>query len=98
MNCDSTVTGPINLGNPSELTMLALAKKILYLTKSASELEYSPLPSDDPLMRKPDITLAERQLCWAPHTTLDFGLTKTIEYFQCLAESRNFSARKEVLV
>jgi UDP-glucuronate decarboxylase len=73
--------GPVNLGNPSELTMLDLARKVIELTGSRSTLVFGPLPDDDPVRRCPDVSLANEKLGWAPHTTLDDGLTKTIAYF-----------------
>jgi UDP-glucuronate decarboxylase len=74
-------SGPINLGNPEEFTILELAKKILVLTKSSSKLVYKPLPQDDPKQRKPDITLAKKMLDWQPQIQLNEGLIKTINYF-----------------
>jgi UDP-glucuronate decarboxylase len=74
-------SGPINLGNPEEFTILELAKKILRLTKSSSKLVYKPLPQDDPKQRKPDITLAKKMLDWQPQIQLNEGLIKTINYF-----------------
>lgn len=75
-------TGPVNLGNPSELTMLELAEKILNLTDSHSKIIYQPLPQDDPAQRKPSIELAKRELNWKPQVKLDEGLIKTINYFK----------------
>ena len=83
MNTDSSCTGPINLGNPGEFTILELAQKIIDITKSSSKITYKPLPQDDPLQRKPDISLAEKKLGgWKPTCNLDEGLLKTIEYFK----------------
>ena len=76
------VTGPVNLGNPGEFTILELAQKIIELTGSKSELVFHPLPSDDPAQRKPDITLAVSALGWEPGIALEQGLLKTIEYFR----------------
>lgn len=73
--------GPVNLGNPNEITMLELAKKIVELTNSDSKVVFKELPQDDPLQRKPEIFLAKEKLNWAPTITLDEGLKKTIEYF-----------------
>jgi len=73
--------GPINLGNPVEFTMLALAQTVIRLTHSSSRLVYMPLPTDDPLQRKPDITLAKNKLDWTPSIKLEDGLQKTIAYF-----------------
>ena len=73
------ITGPINLGNPVEFTMLELAKKILDITNSCSSIDFLPLPSDDPKQRKPDITTAEEILNWKPKVDLEIGLRETIE-------------------
>ena len=81
MDSDAEVTGPINLGNPTEFTMIELAKLVLELTASSSELVYMTLPSDDPRQRQPDITQARETLGWQPTIALRDGLTKTIEYF-----------------
>ena len=78
------VTGPINLGNPDELTVKALAERIVALTGSRSTIEYRPLPQDDPRQRRPDITRARSTLGWAPSTALDDGLRKTVAYFEAL--------------
>lgn len=74
-------TGPVNLGNPSEFTILELAEKIINLTKSSSKIIHKPLPSDDPTQRCPDISLAEEKLGWSPKIELEEGLSKTIAYF-----------------
>jgi UDP-glucuronate decarboxylase len=84
MNSDAALLGPVNMGNPSEFTMLELAEKVLKLTKSKSGLVFKPLPSDDPKQRCPDITLAKRELDWSPQVDLEFGLTKTIAYFKSI--------------
>lgn len=73
--------GPINLGNPVEFTMLELAQTVIRLTNSSSQLVFMPLPTDDPLQRKPDITLAQNKLGWTPSISLEAGLQKTIAYF-----------------
>jgi UDP-glucuronate decarboxylase len=73
---------PINLGNPSEFTMLELAEKVIRLTNSKSELIFEKLPVDDPRQRKPDISLAQSKLNWNPEVDLDSGLLRTIEYFE----------------
>ncbi|MCX7590528.1 MAG: SDR family oxidoreductase [Kiritimatiellae bacterium] len=78
----SRETGPINLGNPREMTVLELAEKILKLTGSESRIVFKPLPVDDPKVRQPNITLAKRLLGWEPRVDLDEGLPKTIEYFR----------------
>ena len=77
-------TGPVNIGNPGEFTMLELAKKVIELTQSSSKLVYRPLPSDDPLQRKPVIELAKDKLNWEPTIMLEEGLKKTIEYFKSI--------------
>jgi UDP-glucuronate decarboxylase len=82
MATPDSFTGPVNLGNPAEFTILELAKKVLELTGSASALEYKPLPQDDPLQRKPDIALAARHLLWQPRIALDEGLKRTVAYFR----------------
>jgi len=76
------LTGPINMGNPNEFTILELAKKVIKLTKSKSKIVYKPLPLDDPMMRQPDISLAKKELNWSPNIELDEGLLKTIEFFK----------------
>jgi dTDP-glucose 4,6-dehydratase len=73
---------PVNLGNPAEMTVLELAKKIIELTGSDSKIAFKPLPVDDPKVRQPDITKAKRVLKWEPKVSLDDGLGKTIEYFR----------------
>ena len=82
MNTDESVTGPINLGNPVEFTVLELAQKIIDLTGSKSKIIYQDLPVDDPTQRKPDITKAKNILGWEPKINLEDGLLKTIEYFK----------------
>ncbi len=74
--------GPVNIGNPGEFTVLELAEKVLRLTGSRSGIEYRPLPSDDPVKRCPDISLAREKLGWEPRVALEEGLTKTIPYFR----------------
>jgi UDP-glucuronate decarboxylase len=75
-------TGPVNLGNPIEMTMIELAEHVLRFTGSKSKLIHKPLPPDDPTRRKPDIALANRNLGWAPHVKLEQGVKETIEYFK----------------
>lgn len=82
MDSPTSVTGPINLGNPHEFSMLELARMVLALTNSSSPLIYKPLPSDDPKQRQPDITLARTLLGWEPLISLETGLKKTIAYFE----------------
>ena len=81
MNTDD-FTGPVNIGNPGEFTMLELANKVIELTGSKSKIVYRPLPSDDPMQRKPVIELAKEKLGWQPTIALEEGLKKTIEYFR----------------
>jgi UDP-glucuronate decarboxylase len=75
-------TGPVNLGNPREFTILELAEKVLAMTKSRSKIVYKPLPADDPTQRQPDIALAKKTLSWEPHVPLEDGLRETIDYFK----------------
>jgi UDP-glucuronate decarboxylase len=75
-------TGPVNIGNPDEYTILDFAKKIITMTNSKSQIAYKPLPSDDPSQRMPDITLAAEKLGWKPKVSVDEGLRRTIEYFK----------------
>jgi UDP-glucuronate decarboxylase len=84
MNSPAGFTGPVNLGNPGEFTIRQLAEQVLAKTGSSSKLVNKPLPQDDPLQRKPDISLAKEALGWAPTISLDQGLEKTIEYFRSL--------------
>ena len=81
MNSPDDVTGPINTGNPGEFTILELAKKVISMTNSRSEIIFEPLPSDDPRQRQPDISLAKEKLGWEPKISLDDGLRPTIDYF-----------------
>ena len=81
MSDTNGIIGPVNLGNPSESTILEIAKAILSLTKSRSKIIFNPLPPDDPERRCPDITLAKKILNWEPRVVLGDGLLKTIEYF-----------------
>jgi UDP-glucuronate decarboxylase len=75
-------TGPINIGNPGEFTILGLAEQVLEKTQSKSKITFHPLPGDDPLQRQPDIALAKEALDWEPTIALDEGLQKTIKYFK----------------
>lgn len=79
---DDDFTGPVNLGNPGEFTILELAEKIIELTGSKSKIKNMPLPSDDPTQRRPDIELAKKMLNWEPTVQLENGLRKTINYFE----------------
>lgn len=82
MASPSGFTGPVNIGNPGEFTILELAQKVIALTGSASKIIYKPLPPDDPMMRRPDISLAKKELNWEPGIQLEQGLAATIEYFR----------------
>ena len=87
MNTPDEVTGPVNIGNPGEFTILELAELVIELTSSRSKIVRRPLPSDDPKQRQPDISKARELLHWEPVTPLREGLTKTIEYFDQLLKS-----------
>jgi UDP-glucuronate decarboxylase len=82
MEADKSVSGPINLGNPNEFTMLELAQKVIKLTNSESKIIYQPLPEDDPRQRQPNIDKAKNILGWQPVTQLNEGLDKTVTYFE----------------
>jgi len=82
MASDNSFTGPINIGNPGEFTMIELAEKVLALTNSSSNLIHKPLPKDDPRQRKPNIDMAKTVLGWEPKIVLTDGLSKTIDYFR----------------
>ncbi len=84
MNSESGFTGPVNIGNPVEFTMLELAQHIIKLTNSKSEIVFQELPQDDPMQRKPIIQLAQDKLDWSPKIELKDGLVKTIEYFKSI--------------
>lgn len=84
MNASDDFVGPVNLGNPDEFTVIELAKKILELTGSTSEIVFKPIPQDDPKQRQPSINLAKEKLGWSPTVGLDEGLKKTIKYFKSL--------------
>jgi len=92
MDSQDDFVGPVNLGNPNEVTILELAKNIIDLTGSSSKLEYKHLPSDDPKQRCPDITLAQKKLGWQPKIALEEGLKKTIDYFELLLSKGELSA------
>jgi UDP-glucuronate decarboxylase len=87
MGTPDDVTGPVNLGNPSEFTIRELAESVIGLTGSSSKIVYRPLPEDDPKQRCPDISLAKELLAWEPRVQLQDGLMKTIEYFEHLLRS-----------
>jgi UDP-glucuronate decarboxylase len=82
MDTGSEFTGPVNLGNPKEFTILELAEKIVQMTASRSKIVFKPLPTDDPVQRQPDIALARRELAWEPKVPLQEGLRDTIDYFK----------------
>ena len=82
MNNPQRFIGPVNLGNNSERTILDFAKKIIEITNSESKIIYKKLPSDDPMRRQPDLTVAKRELNWQPTTNIEVGLRKTIKYFK----------------
>jgi UDP-glucuronate decarboxylase len=82
MNSSDDFVGPVNIGNPSEFSMLELAREIIRLTGSKSDLVFRPLPPDDPKQRKPDISLARNILRWEPTVQLEQGLKATIEDFR----------------
>jgi len=84
MNTEAGFTGPVNLGNPSEFTMLELAEMVLKLVGGKSRLSFLPLPADDPRQRQPDISLAQTKLSWAPQVPLNDGLKETVAYFRKL--------------
>lgn len=84
MDSEKGFTGPVNVGNPTEFTIKQLAELVIQLTGSASHIIYVPLPSDDPLQRKPDISVAKKYLDWHPTIALEDGLKKTIDYFRAI--------------
>ena len=88
MKTPDDFTGPVNTGNPNEFTIKELAEKVINLTGSGSKLIYEPLPSDDPMQRQPDITLAREKLGWEPKIQLEEGLKRTIPYFEGLLQNR----------
>lgn len=86
MRSPDSFVGPVNIGNPGEYTILELAEKILQVTGSRSQLVQRPLPQDDPVQRRPDITLAQNALGWTPKVSLDEGLQRTVDYFRALLQ------------
>ncbi len=84
MNNKKKFIGPVNLGNPSERSILDFAQKIIEMTNSKSKITFKPLPQDDPIKRKPDISLAKQKLNWEPKIDFEFGIQKTIEYFRSI--------------
>ncbi|UEM07345.1 SDR family oxidoreductase (plasmid) [Skermanella rosea] len=89
MDASPGVTGPVNMGNPAEITVFELARRIIEMTGSRSRIDRHPLPADDPCRRKPDITVAGKLLGWQPHIPLDEGLQKTIAYFRSTLAQRS---------
>jgi len=96
MATPDSVTGPVNLGNPVEMTVRQLAERVIDLTGSSSKIEYRPLPVDDPTQRCPDISYAREVLGWEPKVALDNGLRRTIDYFEQLL--RETEEREETIV
>ncbi|MCD4773035.1 MAG: SDR family oxidoreductase [Bacteroidales bacterium] len=86
MNSRDDFFGPVNIGNPGEFSMLELAEKVIQMTGSKSKIIFQPLPEDDPMQRKPDITLAKKELNWEPKVHLDEGLTRTIDFFKTVVK------------
>jgi len=97
METRSEFLGPINLGNPNELTVRGLAERIIDLTGSRSRLVFKPLPNDDPKKRQPDIRLARDELGWSPTWQLDNGLRKTIKYFDTMLSGDEFADKRPAL-
>jgi UDP-glucuronate decarboxylase len=87
MGTDPDFTGPVNIGNPGEFTMIELSELVLKLTGSSSKLIHLPLPQDDPKQRRPDISLAKAKLDWMPKVPLEDGLKQTIHYFKSIVTS-----------
>jgi UDP-glucuronate decarboxylase len=84
MHSPDDFTGPVNLGNPGEFTVLELAQQVIRMTSSRSKIIFKPLPQDDPVRRRPDIALAGKVLNWEPNVPLAEGLEKTVAYFRTL--------------
>ena len=82
MDTDDGFTGPVNIGNPNEFSILEIAQKVIELTNSKSKIIFKPLPNDDPQQRQPDISLAKAIINWAPTVELNEGLKKMIEFFK----------------
>lgn len=98
MDSPDDFTGPVNLGNPTEFTIVELARQIISITGSRSKLVYEKLPTDDPMQRCPDITLARSKLNWEPKVPLAHGLEKTVEYFQTMLSEGTHAALKSLRV
>jgi len=92
MGTSHDVTGPVNIGNPDEFTILELASTVISLTGSSSKIIHKPLPQDDPRQRRPDISMADKELSWAPKTKLKEGLVQTIAYFDNLLSDQALRA------
>jgi UDP-glucuronate decarboxylase len=92
MESDDAVTGPINMGNPGEFTMLELAEKVIKFTNTTSKIVHKDLPGDDPQQRRPDITVAKSLLNWEPMFDLDEGLKRTIRYFEDVLRKDNIGS------
>jgi dTDP-glucose 4,6-dehydratase len=88
-------TGPVNLGNPEEVTIFQLAEAIIRATGSKSPIEYKPLPEDDPRQRRPDISAARQKLCWEPSVSLEAGLAKTLGYFRASMQNQSPAGRAQ---
>jgi len=88
MDTGDDFTGPVNLGNPHEISVRELAERVIELTGSKSEIMFAPLPQDDPTQRCPDIGLARRTMQWEPRVALEDGLRETIRYFEGVVRSR----------
>lgn len=96
MNSPDDFTGPANLGNPGEFTILQLAEKIIDLTNSKSRIVFKPLPQDDPVQRRPDITLVREKLGWEPKISLEYGLKHTVIYFENLLKETGDKQTKQI--
>jgi len=96
MGTSRAVTGPVNIGNPDEFSILELASAVIDLTGSSSKIIHKPLPQDDPRQRRPDISLADKELSWAPQTKLKDGLVQTIAYFDNLLSDQALRASLNV--
>jgi UDP-glucuronate decarboxylase len=92
MGTSHDVTGPVNIGNPDEFSILELASAVISLTGSSSKIIHKPLPQDDPRQRRPDISMADKELSWAPRTKLKEGLVQTIAYFDNLLSDQALRA------
>jgi UDP-glucuronate decarboxylase len=92
MATSDDVTGPVNIGNPDEFSILELASTVISLTGSSSKIIQMPLPQDDPRQRRPDISKAHKELSWTPRTNLKHGLIQTIAYFEQLLSDQGLRA------